>query len=134
MVLSAFEWILIGGAATLAIGLIGFFLKRTMSRVDRHEEDIGHIKQTSATQEDLAKHEKDINHIKLTYVTKSDLEKMEGKLETDIRRLNVSVSEIKDKVLFKTDFYRSMNDLTRSVEKLHDMYVEDKRGGKADGC
>lgn len=112
MVLTGFEWLLIGGAASMAIGLIGFFLKRTMSRVDCHETDI--------------------TNIKLTYVTRNDLEKMEGELKSNIRQLNDSMSEIKERVLYRDDFYRTIVDVNRNIEKLQDLFIEEKRGGRND--
>lgn len=123
MVLSAFEWMLIGGAASLAIGLITFFLKRTMSRVETRVDQ----------------HETDINHIKLTYVTKKDLEKvegalekMEGELKDNIGKLNDSVSEIKEKVLYKDDFYRHVGDINHNIDRLQSYLIE-KLGGNSNG-
>lgn len=112
MQLTGFEWAVVGGAFSIALGVIVYFLKRTMNRVDQHDADI--------------------NHIKLTYVTKKDLEKMEGELKSEIRQLTDSVGEIKEKVLYKDDFYRTVVDINRNIEKLQ-TYLIDKLGGRNDG-
>ena len=50
---TADTWWIMSTAATLAIGIITYFLKRTMSKQDKHEEEINHIKLTYVTKDDL---------------------------------------------------------------------------------
>ena len=64
MEFGADTWWIVCMAATAAVGIISYFLNRTMSKQDRHEEDI--------------------NHIKLTYVTKDELKEL--KEETSNKR------------------------------------------------
>lgn len=53
MEFGADTWWLVGLAVTIAIGIIGYFLKRTMSKQDQHEADINHIKLTYVTKEEF---------------------------------------------------------------------------------
>lgn len=97
-------WILTTGA-TLAIGIITYFLKRTMSKQDKHEEEI--------------------NHIKLTYVTKDDLKDVKLDFAKTTQKLQNDVEEIKDNLLMKRDFIREHTSLEEKMEKRYDI-LEDK--------
>lgn len=85
-----------------------YFLKRTMSKVDEHD--------------------KDINHIKQTYVEKADMEKMSTKLSQDISNISADISGMKDTFITRDDFYRSQSDLKKDVAKIYD-YLLKKDGG-----
>ena len=81
---------------SLLMGVVGYFLKRTMSRTDEHE--------------------KSIQHIKLTYVEKTDFEKQTKKLTDD-------VSDIKENFLTKEDFYRSQANVDKKLDKIYDLIL-----------
>ena len=53
MEFGADTWWIVATAATIAVGIISYFLKRTMNKQDRHEEDINHIKLTYVTRDQL---------------------------------------------------------------------------------
>ncbi len=129
-------WWVVAGIAGIAITIITYFLKRTISKVDEHDKDIGQVKQTYATvskvdelDKDISQikqlcasvskieeHSKDINHIKQTYVT-------EAKLES----VRADIKEIKENALTKADFYRVQQVSDRKVEgmeqKIDKMYM-----------
>lgn len=100
-------WWIVGTAVTIAIGTISYFLKRTMSKQDKHEEDI--------------------NHIKLTYVTKDELKEVKEETTTGINKLQKDVEEIKDKSLTKADFYRLQTNTDNKIDKIYDLLI--KMGG-----
>lgn len=79
-------WWIVATAATIAVGIISYFLKRTMNKQDRHEEDI--------------------NHIKLTYVTRDQLKEFKEETNSVLDKLQKDVETIKDSTLTKADFYR----------------------------
>jgi uncharacterized membrane protein YhiD involved in acid resistance len=110
MNLTGFEWTALAGAAAIAVTIISFFLKRTMSQAERHE--------------------KDINHIKLTYVTKDEVKELKNELREELKQLAGDVSEIKDRVLYKDDFYRTIVDMNRNIEKLQNYLIEKLGGGR----
>lgn len=100
MSLSPFEWSVIGALATLAIGVIAFFLKRTMNKTDEHDKDISHIKQT--------------------YVTKEDLKELKSEFQNDIEKISSDVAEIKDNYLKQNDFYRVQASNDRKQDTMQD--------------
>ncbi len=100
---SADTWWILSTAATLAIGIITYFLKRTMSRQDRHEEEI--------------------NHIKLTYVTKEDLKDVKLEFAKTTQKLQKDIEEIKDTCLTKKDFIREHMNLENKVDKMYEILV-----------
>lgn len=103
-------WWLVGLAATIAIGVIGYFLKRTMSKQDKHEEDI--------------------NHIKLTYVTKDEFKELKNETASGIDKLQKDIEEIKENSLSKSDFYRSQSKTDDKIDKIYDMLIELSKKGR----
>lgn len=109
MEFGADTWLIISTAGTVAIGIISYFLKRTMSRQDRHEEDI--------------------NHIKLTYVTRDQLKEFKEETNSVLDKLQKDVESIKDNTLTKADFYRLQAGTDKKLDKLYDLMM-DIRGDK----
>lgn len=106
------DWIsLMTTLGTLCIGVIGYFLKRTMSRVDKTEEDV--------------------HHIKLTYVTTDQLRDFKGEVKADISGLEKDVKEIKEKCLTKDDFYRSQMDVNKKIDQIMEILLK-RNGGNRD--
>lgn len=104
MTLSGFEWGIIGALAGLALGVIGYFLKRTMNNVDEHDKDIATIKQT--------------------YSTKEEVGQIKDELRTETKKLQTDIEEIKANYLTKDDFYRAQQNSERRLEKIYDLLVE----------
>ena len=102
-------WWLVGLAVTIVIGIIGYFLKRTMSKQDQHEADI--------------------NHIKLTYVTKEEFKELKSDTATSMDKLQKDVEEIKVNTLSKADFYRSQAKTDDKMDKIYDMLIELSKKG-----
>lgn len=107
MEFGADTWWIAATAATIAIGIISYFLKRTMFRQDRHEDDI--------------------NHIKLTYVTKDELKELKEETSSGLEKLQKDVEEIKDNTLTKADFYRLQSGTDNKIDKIYDLLI--KMGG-----
>ena len=80
------EWI-ITTAITLGIGVITYFLKRTMSQVDKHGEEIRRIDSERVTKTDLKESteelKKDIRQIREDYTPKNVHEKDGQKVGSD---------------------------------------------------
>lgn len=98
MEFGADTWWIISTAATVAIGIISYFLKRTMSKQDRHEEDI--------------------NHIKLTYVTRDQLKEFKDETNNGLGKLQRDIEDIKENALKKADFIRQQANTERMIERL----------------
>ncbi len=109
MEFGADTWWVVGIAATAAIGIISYFLKRTMSQQDRNNEDI--------------------NEIKRTYVTKNELKELKDETTGSLKKLQADVEEIKDKSLTKSDFYRLQSNTDSKIDKIYDLLIKNGGGG-----
>ena len=98
MEFGADTWWLVATLVTVAVGIISYFLKRTMSKQDRHEEDI--------------------NHIKLTYVTRDQLKEFKEETNNGINKLQKDIEDIKENTLKKADFLRQQANTERMIERL----------------
>lgn len=110
-------------SAGLIIGIIGFFLKRTMSRVDKSETDISNIKEKYVTSQ---QHDKtvdeckaDIKQIREDYTPKQAHEK-------DIDGCIFDIKAIKEDYITKEDFFREQTKTDRKLDKIMDILLEMK--------
>lgn len=110
MEFGADTWWIFTAAAGMAVGIITYFLKRTMSKQDEHE--------------------KDINHIKVAYVTKSEFKELKEETSSGINKLQKDVEEIKDNTLTKADFFRLQANTDKKLDKMYDLILELRGGGK----
>jgi len=95
-------------AITIVVGIIGFFLRRTIGEVDRNTSDIEEIKNN--------------------YVKKEEL----NAFRDDLRRLSENVDDIKDNYIKKDDFVRAMADTNNRLERIY-AFLLDINGGKRNG-
>lgn len=114
------EWI-ITTAITMGIGVITYFLKRTMNQVDKHEEKISKINGEKVTKTDLRESteelKKDIRQIREDYTPKSIHEKNFDECKTDIK-------QIKAEYLTKDDFIREMNKMDRKLDQMLELMLK----------
>ena len=111
MEFGADTWWIVTIVASVAVGIISYFLKRTMRRQDDHERDI--------------------NHIKLTYVTRDQLKEFKEETNGVLDKLQKDVESIKDTTLTKADFYRIQSATDKKLDKIYDLMVKirgDKNG------
>ena len=73
------------------------------------------------------RHEEDISHIKLTYVTKDELKELKEETSNGIGKLQKDVEEIKDNTLTKADFYRMTAATDKKLDKVYDLVL--RHGG-----
>lgn len=90
----------IGLIFTTLVGIIGYFLKQTMARVDANEKDVAEIKEN---------YEPTKNHDK-------DIKAFNEKLET----IEKDVKGFKDTYLEKEEFIRSMAEINRKFDRMDD--------------
>ena len=98
MTLTGAEWTIIAGAASVAVGIISFFIKRLIDTTDNHE--------------------KDIDEIKMNYVTKDELKEIKSELRDEYKKLASDVAEIKNNYLTREDFFHKMSDVDRNQREL----------------
>lgn len=97
---------------TTLLGVIAYFVKRTVSQVDSHEAQISEIKDK--------------------YATKEEIDCLQDNLRDDVRKLSDGIESLKDNYIRKDDFVRSIADINRKQERIYDILLEMK-GEKANG-
>lgn len=118
--------LIISLAATLIIGIIGFFLKRSVfSRADATEAEVVKLRENSTTKEQLAECKNDIKQIREDYTPKEAHQR-------DIDKLDSEVRKIKEDYITKEDFYREQAKTDRKLDRIVDILLEMK-GEKNDG-
>lgn len=114
------EWI-ITTAITLGIGVITYFLKRTMSMVDRHSAEIQEIRQKTSSREDLKEQTKelkeDIRKIREDYTPRNTHQK-------DFDECRKDIKEIRQNYLTKDDFIREISKMDRKLDQMLDMQLK----------
>ena len=118
-------WI-ITTAITLGIGVISYFLKRTMNQLDCTVQQLQKIERDSVTKADLKETtdelKKDINKIREDYTPKETHSK-------DFDGCQKEIKEIRQNYLTKDDFIREINKVDRKVEQMLNMMIVMTRNG-----
>lgn len=99
-------------AVTIITGIIGFFLKRTITAVD-----------------DCAS---EIKNMKRDYATKEELDTFRSDFKDEIRKISSNIDDIKDNYIRKDDFVRSMSDTNTRLERIYN-FLLDMNGGHRNG-
>lgn len=92
-------------AITTAVGIIAYFLRRTISDVDTNTNDIKEIKERYATKDSIKSVEtklddikKDLNEVQVNYIPKSDfmaeMDKIDRKLD---RMTEIIIDQYKER-------------------------------------
>lgn len=100
-------WWLVSLAVGAVMTVIGYFLKRTMSKVDEHD--------------------KDINIIKQTYVTKDEFKELRAEIKADLDKISGDMDEMKERNLSKQDFYRSQSEMQESIKQIMNLLIKERR-------
>lgn len=95
---------------SVTVGIIGFFLRRTVGLVDKHEEDISNMK-------DL-------------FVTKDEWNTLQNGLRAEAHKLSEGIESLKDNSIRKDDFVREIADLNRRQDRIYDILLELKGDAK----
>ena len=119
------EWV-ITTAIMLGIGAITYFLKRTMSQVDRHYTELREVREQSASKEDLKEQTKelkdDIRKIREDYTPRDTHQK-------DFDECRKDIKEIRENFLTKDDFIREISNLSRKLDRITEMMIEKAQKG-----
>lgn len=114
------EWI-ITTAITLGIGVISYFLKRTMSLVDRHSAQLQQIREDTASRDDLKEQTKelkeDIRKIREDYTPRNTHQK-------DFDECRKDIKEIRMNYLTKEDFIREISKMDRKLDQMLEMQLK----------
>ena len=84
------------GVLTLLIGVVGYFLKRTMSEHDALRKKVDQMGQV--------------------YATKDEIRELKGKID----KISDDVDEVKLSYITKEDFFRSISGVESKLERIDD--------------
>lgn len=107
-------WIIctvIGGA----IGIIGYFLKRTIDRQDKVESDVNKLKENAVTEADFQKLTDMVSELRDKFVSKEELRE----LKDTIKEIKTSIDDIKENTVRDKDFIRSITRLESMLDNRH---------------
>lgn len=93
--------------ASIIVGIIGFFFKRTISIAD---ESVRQLDKTKASKEELTQ--------------------LKGEMSKRLEKLSGDVESIKENYITKEDFYREQSKTERKLDMIIDLLLKRK---KADG-
>lgn len=114
------EWI-ITTAITLGIGVITYFLKRTMNQVDNQGNKIQELITQMSTKADQKeqgeKLEKEIRQIRDDYTPKEMHQK-------DFDECRADIKTIRAEYLTKDDFIREMNKMDRKLDQMLELMLK----------
>ena len=114
------EWI-ITTAVTVGIGIISYFLKRTMTMVDRHSMELQQLRQDTASRRDLKEQtgelKEDIRSIREDYTPMHTHQK-------DLDECRRDLKEIRMNYLTKDDFIREINKMDRKLDQMLNMQLK----------
>ena len=114
------EWA-ITTAVTLGIGIISYFLKRTMNQSDKTVQKLQAVEQNAATKEELKENRKElqeeISRIREDYTPKKTHEK-------DFDECRKDIKDIRASYLTRDDFIREMNKLDRKLDQMLELMMK----------
>lgn len=101
---------------TGVVGVVGFFLKRTMNRQDGFatKEDIGRI------EKEVEEHKQDIKTLNDKYATKAELKE----IKEDISNMRASIDFVKENAINREDFLRNISEVKGDIKDLKDFLMK----------
>lgn len=109
---------------SLAIGIISYFLKKTMDRLEKTEQKTQGIEKDYVTElshkEDVKRLEDEVVKIREDYTPKEEFKKVVDEFRTDIKGVS-------DKFLTKEDFYREQSKMEKKLDNIIDLLVKEHR-------
>lgn len=109
----------IGAVLSVIIGVVSFFLKRTMTDIDRHGASISDIQKNYVKREELDEREKEI---------RADFEKSNNAILNAIEKLTQEVKSVQVNYINKDDFFKESVRTEKKVDKILDLIMESRRG------
>ena len=95
---------------TGVVGVVGFFLKRTMSRQD----DFATKEEVRRINKDVDENKQDIKNLNDKYATKQELRE----IKNDISEMRRSIETMRESAVDKEDFVRNMTELKDDIKDL----------------
>ena len=97
------------------IGIIGYFLKRTISIADDCEKQIEYIKENFATQNTVERIEKNL---------KNETEKFQVEIRDKLEDVQTDLKDVQINYIHKNDFFKEMAKIDNKIERILDLIIE----------
>ena len=110
-----FQLVLTGG-----IGVVGFFLKRTISELDECKREVYEVKSNHTLSSGLEKCKEEISYIKENYASCSAMEACKKE-----------VAEIKENYTTREELFREQAAIRRKLDRIMDILLDIKGEKKA---
>lgn len=110
---------------TILLGIVAYFLKRTMNELDKVRDTVNDITREYATQDKISCLKEEMEDIKLNYTPKTEFEKLDQKIDKVTEKMN----EVQLNAVSKQDFFIKMSELASTLERMEDK-MERYRDGK----
>lgn len=98
-----------------AIAIIGYFLKRTIDRQDKVENDVNKLKENAVTEADFKELTAKVQELCDKFVSKEEMRE----LKESIEKIRTSIDDIKDNTVREKDFIRSITRLESMLDNRH---------------
>lgn len=108
--------LLAGTAISAVIGIIAYFLKRTMSRGDKNEQDIQCLKDGSVSKQDFEKLEDSFSVLNDKFATKEEVKE----IKDGMKKMTADIEYVKEKTVRSDDFIRVMTRLENKIDMIND--------------
>lgn len=97
------------------LAIIGYFLKRTIAKVDECERQVEHITLNYATQVSVEKIEKNI---------KDETEKFKTEIRDRLEDIQTDLKDVQINYIHKNDFFKEMAKIDNKIERILDLVIE----------
>lgn len=97
------------------VGIIGYFLKRTIAKADDCEKEIECIKSTYATQSSVEKIEKTL---------KDETAKFQTEIKDRLEDVSTDLKDVQINYIHKNDFFKEMAKIDNKIERILDLIIE----------
>nr|DAP27592.1 MAG TPA: YtxH-like protein [Caudoviricetes sp.] len=107
----------IGAVLSIVIGVVSYFLKRTMTDIDRHGTAISDIQKNYVKREELDEREKEI---------RKDIKQETGSVVAAIKDLAKEVKGVQVNYISKDDFFKENVRIEKKIDRIMDLILEDR--------
>ena len=110
------EWIFwaVGVAVSVAIGVIGFFLKSNVAKNNECADKVNELKQNAATRYEVKELSDKITSLNDKFATKEEVRE----IKNGMTAMQNDIKEIKDETVKHSEFIRIMTRLEDKIDKL----------------
>lgn len=106
----------VGFIISAFVGVVGYFLKKTMSRQDEFatKTDVKRL------EKDVEENKRDIKNLNDKYATKAELRE----IKEDIADMRASIDYLRKNAISREDFFRNITEVKNDIKDLKDFLIK----------